>query len=315
MNEQSVRDFYKSYEQKKDQVLTLDHPVAKKAGVKLELVRMDQNHPEISGNKLWKLKYNLLEAAKIGAKRIITFGGAYSNHIHAMAAAGRLLDFETVGIIRGEAPHQLNPTLQDATNWGMELHHISRTEYRNRHEESFQNMLCQQFSADYIVPEGGSNALALRGIRDWVDKFENCDTYCVATGSGGTAAGILTGMKAQKLLSFPVLKGGLYLKDVIEKMVISSGLSSKGELYIIDSYHFGGFAKFNNDLINFINAFQEKYKIPLEPLYTAKLLYGVLEMTQSGSFQKGEVVRIVHTGGLQGIRGFNQRFRDIIHIS
>lgn len=309
---QKIENFY-SQQPSKDEVKTIDHPVVREMGVAFKIVRMDQNHRYISGNKLWKLKYNLIKAAENGVKRFVTFGGAYSNHIHAAAAAGKLFGFETVGVIRGERPKVLNPTLVDAQNWGMQLRFIERRQYKHRHETDFQQQIMEQCQAEYLVPEGGSNALAVNGVKDWALRQEEGDVFCLATGTGGTTAGVIAGaIHKRKVLSFPVLKGGVYLKEEIESLLKESSQKEAASWQLMTEYHFGGYAKYTNELIEFINMMKQQYQVPLDPVYTGKVAFGVLDMIKKGCFSRGTTIVMIHTGGLQGIRGFNDRFGQLV---
>ena len=188
--------------------------------IKLYIKREDLNHPTIQGNKYRKLKYNLTAAKSEGKTTLLTFGGAFSNHIFAAAAAGKAFDFQTVGVIRGERIEPLNPTLKYAETNGMTLHFVNRSAYRNKNEADFIQDLKQQFGDFYLLPEGGSNALAVKGCAEIVDEIKiDFDAICSPVGTGGTLAGVILGTKNEaKVLGFPALKGGDFLKDEIEKL-------------------------------------------------------------------------------------------------
>ena len=290
-------------------------PLLQAAKVSLHLKRDDLIHPQISGNKWRKLKYNLIAAREAGLDTLLTFGGAYSNHIAATAAAGNSEGFSTIGLIRGEEHLPLNPTLQLANEQGMQLHYLPREEYRHKEEAEMLHGLQERFGAFYYVPEGGSNALAVRGCAELVEELDvpQYDFIAVACGTGGTLAGIVAGLnRRRQALGFPVLKGGSFLKAEID------GLTEAyhGQLYhnyqLITDYHFGGYAKWTPELIHFINEFKERHGVALDPVYTGKLLYGLFDLVKKRWFKPGTRLLAVHTGGLQGIRGFNERFGGLI---
>jgi 1-aminocyclopropane-1-carboxylate deaminase/D-cysteine desulfhydrase-like pyridoxal-dependent ACC family enzyme len=283
-------------------------------GIQLYIKRDDLLHPEISGNKIRKLKYNLIRARKEGYKTLLTFGGAYSNHIYAVAAAGEVFGFNTIGVIRGERYEHLNPTLTFATSKGMHLHYISRSTYREKYSDKILQQLKQQFGTFFLIPEGGTNSLALKGCKEIVEEIDiDFDIITSCCGTGGTLAGIIAGLNARNYaIGFPILKGGGYLKheitDHIRKFSDQTFLNWHLEL----GYHFGGYAKYNSQLIEFINAFKKDHKIPLDPVYTGKMMFGIFDMINQDSFKPGTVILAVHTGGLQGIDGFNERFGNLI---
>ncbi len=285
-------------------------PILDKIGINLSVKRDDQNDRLISGNKFRKLKYNLIEAEKLGHQTLITFGGAYSNHIHALAAAGQRFGFRTIGIIRGERPAVLNPTLNDALGFGMELQFITREAYRNKNTAAFADELQRQYGPHYLIPEGGSNVLALRGCVELVGEFtETYDYVCLPCGTGGTIAGVVAGMNHKgQVIGFPVLKGGAFLKKNIESLTREFNGKKYENWHLATDYHFGGYARYNWDLIRFINNFYSNHHIPLDPVYTGKMMYGVYDLIKKGLFAKGSSILVIHTGGLQGIRGFNDRF-------
>lgn len=278
-------------------------------GVKLYLKREDLIHPVISGNKFRKLKYNLLQAAKSGNDTILTFGGAFSNHIHATAAAGAACGFKTIGVIRGEIIEPLNPTLYQARKWGMELIAISREDYRRKMDSLFLDQLTNRFGNFYLIPEGGSNLLALKGCAAITAVDERFDYWCVSCGTGGTMAGMLCGLtKEHTLLGFPALKGGEFLKNDIRSLLRTAKANIKADWNLVTDYHFGGYAKISNDLVQFIGDFNQKYQILLDPIYTGKMLYGIFDLIEKGFFPAESKVLAVHTGGYQGIAGIEKKY-------
>lgn len=265
------------------------------ASVRLFVKREDLNHPYVSGNKWWKLKYNLEEAQRIGKKTVLTFGGAFSNHIYSTAAAASELKLMSVGIIRGEETLPLNPVLQFAEANGMKLRYISRMSYRNKMESNTITQLRDIYGDFYLIPEGGSNALAVKGVEEFANTLEvDYDYLCSPVGTGGTLAGLIRGLKGQKeILGFSVLKDGAFLK---EEVVSLGGLYKSWD--IITDYHFGGYAKATKQLLNFIEEFNRVHDIPLEFIYTGKMFFGIFDLVRQGFFKKGSRVLAIHTGGI-----------------
>ncbi|WP_276498770.1 1-aminocyclopropane-1-carboxylate deaminase/D-cysteine desulfhydrase [Pontibacter litorisediminis] len=278
-------------------------------GVELWVKREDLLHPHISGNKWRKLKYNLQEARQQGHHTLLTFGGAYSNHIAATAAAGKEYGFKTVGIIRGEERLPLNPTLRFATSCGMQLHYISREKYRLKAEPVFLEELQQAFGQVYLLPEGGTNLLAVKGCTEIVQDIDlKYDYICCAMGTGGTLAGIVAGLAGEKqVLGFPALKGGEFLQQEVEGLVQAYSGHTYSNWHLLTGYHFGGYAKVKPELLAFMEDFKKQHHIPLEPIYTGKMMYGLFDLIRQGYFARGSRVVAVHTGGLQGNAGFQER--------
>ncbi len=259
-------------------------------------------HPHISGNKYRKLKYNILEAQAQQHHTLLTFGGAYSNHIAAVAAAGKKFGFKTIGIIRGdELTEASNPTLDYAKACNMHLHFVNRDTYRQKADAGFSNTLSSQFGDFYLIPEGGTNALAVKGCEEILTESDAYfDFICCAVGTGGTISGLInSSLPHQKVLGFPALKGD-FLREEISKF------AHKSHWELITGYHFGGYAKINTELIGFINKFKNDYNIPLDPVYTGKMMYGVYDLIAKGFFPEGSKILAIHTGGLQGIAGMNE---------
>jgi 1-aminocyclopropane-1-carboxylate deaminase len=277
----------------------------KYADFELVIRREDLIHKYISGNKFRKLKYNILEAKKLNKKILLTFGGAYSNHIAATAFSGKKNEFETIGIIRGEELEksiESNPTLSFAKSCGMKLIFISRENYRNKTNKSFIESLKTEFGDFYLLPEGGTNDLAILGCEEILNpKDSQYDYVCTAVGTGGTITGLINASYShQKILGFPALKGD-FLREDIRKFAKQKNWD------LITNYHFGGYAKINLELVTFINEFKDKFNIPLDPIYTAKMVYGVLDLIDKDYFPEKSKILIIHTGGLQGIEGMNKR--------
>ncbi|TPE45245.1 1-aminocyclopropane-1-carboxylate deaminase/D-cysteine desulfhydrase [Pontibacter mangrovi] len=287
----------------------LEDELLQEKGVELWVKREDLLHPHISGNKWRKLKYNLQEAKRQGHHTLLTFGGAYSNHISATAAAGKEYGFKTIGIIRGEEHLPLNPTLLFATSCGMQLHYISREKYKSKAEPDFLEELQQQFGNLYLLPEGGTNLLAVKGCTEIVQDIDlKYDYLCCAMGTGGTLAGIVAGLAGERqVLGFPALKGGEFLRREVEELVQAYSGHAYSNWQLITDYHFGGYAKVKPELLAFMEEFKQKHHIPLEPIYTGKMMYGLFDLIGQGYFARGSRVVAVHTGGLQGNAGFKER--------
>lgn len=271
------------------------------------LKREDQIHPTVSGNKFRKLKYNLIEAKNNQKNNLLTFGGAFSNHIAATAAAGREYGIQTIGVIRGEELEDkidVNPTLAFAKAQGMQLHFISRETYKLKDTEAVINDLKKSFGDFYLLPEGGTNALAVKGCEEILTPQDDIFDYiCAPVGTGGTLAGIINSSRPhQKVIGFSALKGD-FLENEVKK------LTSKTNWEITDAFCFGGYAKVNKELVDFINLFKSKTNIALDPIYTGKMLYGIFELVKSGFFPKNSRILAIHTGGLQGIHGMNMQLK------
>ena len=272
-------------------------------GLELYIKRDDLIHSEISGNKYRKLKYNIIEAQKLGFETLLTFGGAFSNHIAATASVGKEFGFKTIGIIRGEELYdkvEANPTLKFAKTCGMQFKFVSRSDYREKTTESFINNLKGEFGEFYHVPEGGTNTLAIRGCEEILSETDKeFDFICSSVGTGGTISGLINCSKhSQQVLGFPALKGD-FLKNEIVKFAHQSNWQ------LVTNYHFDGYAKVAKELIDFINKFKEDTNIPLDPVYTGKMMFGIFDLIDKGFFPIGSKILAIHTGGLQGIEGMN----------
>jgi len=263
------------------------------AGVTLLVKREDLNHPTVSGNKWWKLKYNLAEARRTGKTTILTFGGAFSNHIYATAAAARELDFKSIGIIRGEETLPYNAVLQFAQEQGMRLHYISRENYRRKNDDDMLSQFRDRFGEFHLVPEGGSNALAVAGVAEFGKILGDAFDYlCCPVGTGATLAGLIRCFKGTKrILGFTVLKGDGWTEEV-EKF--DPGYSN---WRLMQDYHGGGYAKQTPGLQQFIEEFSSLY-FPVENVYSGKLFYGIFDLVSKGYFDEGAKIMAIHTGGI-----------------
>ena len=314
----------------------INDPEIANYGVELFVYRIDLIHPQISGNKWFKLKYNLVEAESKGYKKLLTFGGAFSNHIYATAAAGKIFGFKTIGMIRGEKHLPLNPTLSFAEDCGMEFHYLDRTVYRRRYDKDFLIELEKKIPGAYFIPEGGTNLLAVQGCTEIHQNIKlDFDIVCSPCGTGGTLAGIVCGLnERRRALGFSVLKGGEFLnnnvRDLIKQFVNYSKTNremaqpsrSLGVNHSIDlegynweinlDYHFDGYAKINRELIEFTKNFEKVNNIPLDPVYTGKMMFGVYDLIKKNYYKEGTKIVAVHTGGLQGVEGMKERIEKIL---
>jgi 1-aminocyclopropane-1-carboxylate deaminase len=276
--------------------------------ITLHIKREDLIHPFISGNKFRKLKYNLLQAKAEKKSKLLTFGGAFSNHIAAVAYAGKENNLETIGIIRGEELESKiseNPTLTFAQNCGMKFEFVSREDYKTKATNTFIEDLKGRYGDFYLVPEGGTNSYAVKGCEEILtDEDYDFTHICCAIGTGGTISGLINSAKAhQKIIGFPALKGD-FLSDDIRKFATNSNWEVQLD------YHFGGYAKINEELIRFINDFYKQTNIPLDPIYTGKMMFGIVDLINKRYFPKGAKIIAIHTGGLQGIEGMNNNLKN-----
>lgn len=276
--------------------------------IKLFIKREDLIHPFVSGNKFRKLKYNLIQAIKLKKSTLITFGGAYSNHIAAVAFAGKENGFKTIAYIRGDELKEKifeNPTLSFCQENGMEFVFISREKYRLKDTEDFLNELTHNHNDFYLIPEGGTNDFAILGCEEILTKDDlDFDYVCCSIGTGGTISGIINSSKStQKILGFPSLKGE-FIKNDICKFVKNNNWE------LISNYHFGGYGKVSSELIDFINFFYKTHSIPLDPIYTGKMVFGVLDLIKNNYFPENSKILMIHTGGIQGVQGMNLKLNN-----
>ncbi|WP_445117022.1 1-aminocyclopropane-1-carboxylate deaminase/D-cysteine desulfhydrase [Acinetobacter sp. WZC-1] len=276
-----------------DQPLVLDH-----AQPELTIRRLDLIHPQISGNKFFKLKYNILHAQQSGFQGLITFGGAHSNHIAATAYAAHAAGLQSTGVIRGEelATKALNPTLATARQFGMQLHFVSREQYRHRTQPEFLQQLAVMFPDHYLLPEGGTNQLAVQGCMEILSAQDRSDydIICCAVGTGGTISGLIEASGThQQVLGFSALKGNFLTQDIRH-------YTARTNWSITADYCFGGYARTTPQLLTFIQNFQQRHQIPLEPIYTGKMLYGIHDLIDRQYFPEQSRILVIHSGGLQG---------------
>ncbi len=286
-------------------------------GVEIWLKREDLIHPHVSGNKWRKLKYYVEDFYGSGKTHILTFGGAFSNHLAATAALGKMASIPTKALVRGEEV-QSNDTLDFCREQGMDVDAISRKRYDTKDDQEFLQMMEETLPEVYIIPEGGKGSLGVKGCTEVLSEVDaGFDYVCCAGGTGTTTAGLLLSGYESKFMLFPALKGGIFLKRAIAQSILeyekafSTNLNGKElvnhRLAVSENYHFGGYGKVKPELIDFMNGFYRKYNIPLDPIYTGKMMYGIFEMIENGEFESGTKLLAIHTGGLQGIKGMNKR--------
>ncbi|MDT8399989.1 MAG: pyridoxal-phosphate dependent enzyme [Pseudomonadales bacterium] len=283
-------------------------------------MRTDLLHPELSGNKWYKLKYNLQAARTSGFSTLLSFGGAWSNHLHALAAAGRLFGFATIGVVRGDSETPLNPCLQDAVANGMRLVFVDRASYRRQQEPAFIDSLRRQYGHFYLIPEGGANLAGMQGCAEIPAGIRGAyDHIALACGTGTTLAGLVgsawwlteewsvKALTPPRILGFQALKGRGYLSAEIQRLLRNSGMKGHCRWSVNEDYHFGGYARTKPELLAFIEAFERDTGIPLEPVYSGKVLYGLQDLIKRDFFPRNSRILFVHGGGLQGRRGFRGR--------
>lgn len=292
---------------------SIDHPLLQEKGVQLTVKRLDLVHGEVSGNKFYKLHYNLKEAIQKGYSRVLTFGGAYSNHIHACAAACHLLGLESIGIIRGEETLPLNPTLSFATAQGMQLYYWDRGKYREKQQPERIQELQDAFGEVYIIPEGGTNALAIQGTAKILTSEDKQYSHIfTAIGTGGTFAGLAAVLqKHQHLFGVSALKGNFIVQEV-QELLIRQRIQVQGRYDMLLDYHGGGYGKWTRELLELIRVFKRTYNLPLDPVYTGKMMAAILGEVEKGHIPAGSHILAIHTGGLQGVKGFEERVGEFL---
>lgn len=281
-------------------IQSIPHPSCIQRNIQLDVLRLDTIHPIVSGNKWFKLKHNVEAAIQQGKPTILTFGGAFSNHLHATAAYCKQLNIPCIGIVRGEELTPIsNPTLADCAAWGMKLHFVSRDIYKHKQKAAcIQDIIIQNNA--YLIPEGGHNNLGALGVEDFMKaEYINYDYIMLSVGSGTTIAGVCNFLSrnaaSTKVLGFSPMKGGKYMYQDIQQLLIHN---YKFEL--TDNYHFGGFGKSNDEIQQFISFMNEQYQLPLDPVYTAKMFWGIIDMIECNQIPSNVKILAIHTGGLQG---------------
>jgi 1-aminocyclopropane-1-carboxylate deaminase len=295
---------------------TLHHPLFIQHKVQVKIKRDDLIHPQISGNKWRKLKFTLQQVKKNNFAGIVSFGGAYSNHIHALAYAGKHYNIPTSAIIRGEESYANNATLSQAQDWGMKLTFVDRKTYKKRDEPEYLSLLQNQYPNHLIVPEGGSNKLALQGVAEVITELNQqteFDYLLCPVGSGGTIAGLITGATAkQHILGIAVLKNAEYLCETIRQL-LPEDCKHKKQWQLLTDFHRGGYAKFNKPDIERITSFIKQSNIPFEPIYSGKMLLALFDLLAQNKFPANSRIVLLHTGGLQGLQGLAEQNK--VHLN
>ena len=292
-------------------VFQLNHPVFIAADLTVRVKAEYLNHPLVSGNKWWKLKYNIQQAVESGLDTLLTFGGPYSNHIYATAAAAREAGLKSVGIIRGEVVN--NPTLQFAADCGMELNFVTREDYRKKSTAESIFHYRKKYPTALILPEGGTNRNAIKGVREFANEILskiNFDYIVLPVGTGGTIAGLIEGLPETKtVIGVSALKGN-FLETEVKTLLNPSVATRMARWQILNDYHAGGYGKVTDELLQLIVEIETTYGLPLDPVYTGKAMRAMLKEIESGRFPKGSEILFLHTGGLQGRTTHLDNFRE-----
>lgn len=275
----------------------------------LSLLRLDLVGGAAPGNKRFKLNGYLQQAAARGITRLVSFGGAWSNHLHALAAVGQQQGLETVGIVRGDTPGKLSATLEEARRWGMRIVPVSRAEYRLRNEDSYQRQLVERFAPCLLVPEGGASATGAVGCGAIADRIRELAPgirhIAVPVGTGATLAGLVASLDdSYDVLGVSALKGAVDLEQRVQGLLDVLAARNHARWRIDHDHHCGGFARVDSSLKQFILAFEAVHAVQLDPVYTAKMLYALYQSGDRGTRGTGTPTLAIHTGGLQGRRGY-----------
>ena len=269
-------------------------------GIEVWMKRDDLIHPLVPGNKLRKLKYNLAAARDQRFDTILTFGGAYSNHIYAAAMAARLLGFRAIGIIRGEEHLPLNPVLRAAVNAGMQIDYLDRESYREKNSDAVISDLRRRFGDFYLLPEGGSNPLAVRGSAEIIAEIDRPFDHIVCpVGTGGTLAGLIAGLgEGRTAIGIAVLKNAAYLEKDVQDLLDEACVANPAPWRIELDYHFGGYARVPSELREFVLRFNESHDFHVDPIYTGKMMYGLRDLIRKDAVARGTTIVALHTGGV-----------------
>lgn len=298
-------------------VTEIKTPLLTEKKVSLYIKRDELIHPVIQGNKWRKLKYNIIEAMTLGHDTVLSFGGAYSNHLHALAALSKECGLKSIAIVRGEKPEPLGPTLKDIQDWGMQMEFVNRKQYREKNTASFISSLKQKYGSVYIIPEGGNNLAGVKGCSELLNEIAehnmHFDSICCELGSGTMMSALINAnpFTNTAYLGFAVMKNQNITNEITALIHhysqynnVTDTNTQSTEWKIISDYHFGGYAKTTNQLNLFIQDFWENHKIQLEPVYSAKMIYGLFDMIKNDAFKPGHNILAIHGGGLQGLRGY-----------
>ena len=286
-------------------IQNIPHPLAIKNNVIWDIQREDINHPFISGNKFRKLKYNIQHCINQNITHTATFGGPHSNHIAAFAYACNKFNIKCTGLINGNHLKYNTPTLQFAKEMGMELFFLSSSDYKNK-------IIPFEYESYFIVPEGGANSFGLQGTREILNHEHSYDYIFTPLGTGNTLTGLILGSKpSEKIIGISSLKGAENIKfDVLKNLQIHNYKLTNWE--ILNNYHLGGYAKFNPEIVRIYSYYLENFKIELDPIYTSKMIFGIEDLLQKNELKNCKIL-CIHTGGLQGIPGFINRYQKQWH--
>ena len=268
----------------------------------MSILLLENSEPFSTGNKWYKLKYNLERAKSMGYTGLLSFGGAYSNHLAALATIGNFKGIKTIGVIRGEEHESRGYTLRFLKSQGMKLHFIGREMYKRRYEPEFLEDLSARFPDYFVVPEGGNNQDGVKGAAEIMNLVPvGYDIICSPVGTGSTLAGLIRSGYPASYYGFSALKGAQYLEGKISEYIGETVHPWK----LFHQFHFGGFGKINEELIGFMREFYQNYNIKLDPVYTSKMMYGVSGICKE--FPENSKILCIHTGGLQGLGGMEER--------
>jgi 1-aminocyclopropane-1-carboxylate deaminase len=270
----------------------------------ISMLRLDVLHPVISGNKWYKLKYNVQQAQKNGYDTILTFGGGYSNHLVATAAAAHMAGLKSVGFVRGVYVVP-TPTLQTCAEYGMQLIPILQEEYKLKSDAAWLQELQHKYPKAHIVPEGGANEWGRAGVAEIADYIDHTYSHvCVSAGTGTTYTGLRNALPAAiQVYGYVPMKGGTYLEDEVQQHLLTANCQ------LFADWHFGGFGKVSDELIAFMNAFYKTTAIALDIVYTGKMMYGIQQQLRQGVFPQDANILCIHTGGLQGNASVKDRLQ------
>ena len=269
--------------------------------VSVDVLRADLVDAELSGNKYFKLMPNLQLAREQGHTTLLSFGGPWSNHLHALAAAGARFGFQTVGVVRGEQVGELTPTLADAARWGMRLHFVSRADYDRKDEADWLQALVERVGRCYLIPEGGCNRAGVLGCRHLLPATGDYTHVMLACGTGATMAGLVT-VSQVPVTGIQVLKAEGYLQREVQRLLQEHGLAAMCDWRVLDQWHGGGYARISADLAKFMRRFEADTGVPLDPVYSAKLMQAATTLIQDDFFPANTRLLVIHGGGLQGRR-------------
>jgi len=287
----------------KIQIDEISLPLLERKEVRILVKRIDKINSSVSGNKWYKLKYNMLEAKRMGVNKVLTFGGAYSNHIIATAIAAKENGFASIGIIRGNQNIHDNPTISLAKDYGMNIYYIDRSQYENKEHAYFLNDLISRFGSFYMIPEGGTNKFGVMGAQEIIDHNDTSNYICCPVGTGGTISGIINSSdSSQIIIGFSAIRN---YNDLEKKINM---YTSKKNWHLINKYVLGGYARINPSLIKFINNFYIDTGVALDAIYTGKMMMGILDLISKDYFKEGSSILVIHSGGMQGNKGMNERF-------